>query len=673
MAAGGRRGPRTSHGAPGGAPGPGSWAWPLQQRLLASAADADPFSLRRQRWLLAGRAHRGVQPLRLVHSSCFGIEMTASRAPKPGTGTGLLEAAAPSASPWSQGCSSEQVVQMLRQALCEQAVRSLADRDGFVPISKILKAKPALSSAAFGNARNVAKAVDEKAYGAVRLDKARLRVRLERSVELACAEVPLKTLEGFLRLALDDESSEVAVRDAWVLRRSKAGQSSLRRAAEELFSAPSLEKDSKLRSKISLSPNGEIPLTWLIARYWSDAFGLDAAPPKGSARAAEAAADELGRALLDSEILWVDSRRMVVCLRPSAAPPAKGSGRSGCCGSVSKVASGCPDEASGRGSEAPRRAPGGARAVTALRQLLDFYFEPFTLQHNRYLLDLVSKCIGAPKQKGPWLSKELLGFSFAFDDLSGLGRITNALSKLRMSPGDLCHELANLKHVICDADGRLQLRSKLELRSFVAAPGAPQQEMAAYTVRYMASAREQRGQAPPGMVSILSYALADVISDQSPSGQQRQARVKRQLLVHHTDLICLQGVDAYGCGASLAAGLTEEGYGFACARDGKGEANSIFWDRSRWELLGQEACAGALSVVLQPFEDYAIRVRAVCFQAKVPGLSNPSLRDLFGASDPAGLGPLIACTDLSALGGAEAAGIVEELMGPAPKDQNCLS
>ncbi|CAE8702516.1 unnamed protein product, partial [Polarella glacialis] len=258
---------------------------------------------------------------------------------------------------------------------------------------------------------------------------------------------------------------------------------------------------------------------------------------------------------------------------------------------------------------------------------------------------------------------ELLGFSFAFDDLSGLGRITNALSKLRMSPEDLSHELANLQHVICDADGRLQLRSKLELRSFVAAPGAPQQEMAASTVRYMASAREQRGQAPPGMVSILSYALADVISDQSPSGQQRQARVKRQLLVHHTDLICLQGVDAYGCGASLAAGLTEEGYGFACARDGKGEANSIFWDRSRWELLGQEACAGALSVVLQPFEDYAIRVRAVCFQAKVPGLSNPSLRDLFGASDPAGLGPLIACTDLSALGGAEAAGIVEELMG----------
>eukprot|EP00439_Symbiodinium_sp_Y106_P019396 s401_g2.t1 len=40
-------------------------------------------------------------------------------------------------------------------------------------------------------------------------------------------------------------------------------------------------------------------------------------------------------------------------------------------------------------------------ASTQLRQLLDFYFDPFTLQHNRYLLDLILKRAGAPQEKGP--------------------------------------------------------------------------------------------------------------------------------------------------------------------------------------------------------------------------------------------------------------------------------
>ena len=61
-----------------------------------------------------------------------------------------------------------------------------------------------------------------------------------------------------------------------------------------------------------------------------------------------------------------------------------------------------------------------AGAVTQLRQLLDFYFEPFTLQHNRYakkelshlsmvryLLDLIQKKGGAPEEKGPWLAEAL--------------------------------------------------------------------------------------------------------------------------------------------------------------------------------------------------------------------------------------------------------------------------
>jgi len=167
------------------------------------------------------------------------------------------------------------------------------------------------------------------------------------------------------------------------------------------------------------------------------------------------------------------------------------------------------------------------------------------------------------------------------------------------------------------------------------------------------------------MLSVLSYAVAGPLTDQTENGHHRCARLKRQLLVHHADLVFLQGLDSEGTGASLAATLSEEGYAFACVRH-NGEANAIFWDRSRWELIGQEELGAVLAVDLRPFEEPSTPTRAICMRPTVPMTrTSPQLRQLFAGPPGAvsGEGPLLVCADLTLVGGAEGASILEELAG----------
>lgn len=308
----------------------------------------------------------------------------------------------------------------------------------------------------------------------------------------------------------------------------------------------------------------------------------------------------------------------------------------------------------GQQDETPTKA---ARAAAQLRQLLDFYFEPFNLQHNRYLLDLIARRVGAPTKKGPWLAETLCNFHFSFDDLTGLGRIASALSKLKLSQ---CEALGTLKHLRWSADGRLQLRAPPEVRSFVAAKAASSEAVNA-AVRYLAAVREFRGQAPPGILSCLSYALAAPLADQTAHGQQRHAQLKRQLLLHHTDLMCLQGLDPEENGAQLTPTLVEEGYSYAWAKSTNGEVNSIFWDRNRLELVNREEFHAAVAIDLRCFEDPALVFRVICMRPAVPTSSDTGLSRLFDGWQMQG--PLIVCADLTLLGGAEGAAVVEELVG----------
>jgi len=318
--------------------------------------------------------------------------------------------------------------------------------------------------------------------------------------------------------------------------------------------------------------------------------------------------------------------------------------------------------------ETPSKA---ARASIQLRALLDFYFENFNLQHNRYLLDLIARRMGPPKKPGPWPAQLLVDFRFTFDDLMGLGRIASALAKIKLSPYSddppwrRYQALGQLKHLRWTGDGKLQLRSPPEVRSFVPARNVSA-EAVRDAVRYLSGVREQRGQVPSGMLSALSYAMADTLADSSQKGVQRRAQLKRQLLLHHTDIMCLHGFDPHGHG--LTQTLVEEGYNFSWARSDRGEANAIFWDRSRFELQSHDEFGAALAIDLRSLEDGSKLFRAICMRPPVPTSSCTGLSRLFAGRAKGG--PLIACVDFTLLGGAESAAIVEELasMSSLPRE-----
>eukprot|EP00913_Durusdinium_trenchii_P009258 g8699.t3 len=62
--------------------------------------------------------------------------------------------------------------------------------------------------------------------------------------------------------------------------------------------------------------------------------------------------------------------------------------------------------------------PKAVKAGRELRNLLDFYFEPFNLQHNKFLLDLINRKAAASDQVKSVLSKNILA-SLSFDPETG--------------------------------------------------------------------------------------------------------------------------------------------------------------------------------------------------------------------------------------------------------------
>lgn len=106
------------------------------------------------------------------------------------------------------------------------------------------------------------------------------------------------------------------------------------------------------------------------------------------------------------------------------------------------------------------------------------------------------------------------------------------------------------------------------------------------------------------------------------------------------------------------------------------QANSIFWDTGRFELVGSLRAGSSLAVDLRPFEDPGVQVRVVCMMAHPPfGSASAGFADLFARPDASGMvaaSPLVVCGDLSALGGAECACFVEEFAGLVSVSQEVL-
>jgi len=144
--------------------------------------------------------------------------------------------------------------------------------------------------------------------------------------------------------------------------------------------------------------------------------------------------------------------------------------------------------------------------------------------------------------------------------------------------------------------------------------------------------------------------------------------------------MCLHGLDPEGTGEGLMTTLAEEGYRYTFARSATGEANSIFWDPGRFELAVRRDLGGAdLAVDLRPLEDPQVVLKIVCIKPEVPTSDAPGiLRGLLSHGVEADVEPgsdvtpteglasssrLVVSADLSLLGGAQCADVVEELVG----------
>jgi len=228
--------------------------------------------------------------------------------------------------------------------------------------------------------------------------------------------------------------------------------------------------------------------------------------------------------------------------------------------------------------------------------------------------------------------------------------------------------LGELKHLQWgNQGGYLYLREPPEVRSFVAGESSLHSlhpEVVGAALRYLASTREQCGQAPARMVSILSYSLVDVLADASPKGQASHGRLKRQLLLHNSDIICIQGLEPNGIGEGLLQTLVDDGYSYASAMEGVPgtaavEANTIFWSTNRWQVVNKMECGAALAVDLQPLEDTSVVLRAICMRPAVPTTADTGFAPLF--ADRQDGNPVVVCADLSLLGGAEGYSMIEEL------------
>lgn len=302
------------------------------------------------------------------------------------------------------------------------------------------------------------------------------------------------------------------------------------------------------------------------------------------------------------------------------------------------------------------------RALHQLRQLLDFYFEPFSIQHNRYLLDLVMNAIGPPARRGPWVIPELVAFRCTLDDLRGLGRIAAALSKVQGCCG-LEQALQGLRHVRMESDGRLRLLSPPEVRTFIHAEGVAE-EHASDVVKYLAASREQGVSASPaGVLSVLACTMEPSAQKGGDAVLRRTPRLTRQLLTFRVDVMCLHNFDPeVGQDSKITSTLVDEGYKYVYARSSCGtETNTIFWCKERVEKSQSQSSGSAISLLLQPSEQGASAVRVLCCRPEVPRMTRSHVVPSDVAHFLPSREPVVVCADCSKIGGAECASIVEEL------------
>mmetsp|Transcript_31416 Transcript_31416/g.57729 ORF Transcript_31416/g.57729 Transcript_31416/m.57729 type:complete len:603 (-) Transcript_31416:28-1836(-) len=324
----------------------------------------------------------------------------------------------------------------------------------------------------------------------------------------------------------------------------------------------------------------------------------------------------------------------------------------------------------GRLGHQQRSLPSGPRGQHQLRQLLDFYFEPFNLQHNRYILDVLARKVKQrTPPRGPWSLDQVAEFTFHLDDMMGLGRIATAMSRIRTRDLYSALKFEELRYLNFAEQRGFRLKEPCEARRFVHHKEAPE-EQTTEAVQYLCAVREDKGKPPNRMVSVLSYSLADMSSwnASTPAGQQRRSRLRRQLYLHLTDFICLQGLDAGSI--EMVQSLTYEEtscnvkYSMALAPGNDGPCTcAIVWDQHRWEKVQQIDMGDSLAIDFRTHGPERLQIRVVSMS---PNMNRMIAGDYTELVPPRKVAtdmdlPLLVCSDLAQIGGAECSGLLSEL------------
>ena len=266
-------------------------------------------------------------------------------------------------------------------------------------------------------------------------------------------------------------------------------------------------------------------------------------------------------------------------------------------------------------------------------------------QENRWWFHVISNSVGRASETGLSPPEKLQRFR-------------------QRSTCEEVHEV--LPEINAEAIGCSRIRARTEPRRFVVSPQA-RPDLAAASMHFLTAEGKDRREAPFG-VSVMSYAIGEVLAAVSHTQHDRRlARLTRQILVLHTDVICLQGLPSPNSGSvqecfsrSLVATMSAKGYSCVATSGPAGEGNAILWDRSRMQFLSTTEQGSALCVDFQSVAGSACQIRVACLSPEVPTFGSESLSDLF-CSGPSVEPPIIICSDLTRIGGAHCASVIEEL------------
>lgn len=273
-----------------------------------------------------------------------------------------------------------------------------------------------------------------------------------------------------------------------------------------------------------------------------------------------------------------------------------------------------------------------ARLLTITACLLNHFFQHQVLQTSPSLMQIIEAQLeGHCATSGSWSKTMLQQVAFRPEDLAKLDHRLGIL--LKKLPSQFFPRLASATP------------AGLNLRWQQTAEGGHWLFREAPELRRLVQARSCNGD-----FAVLSLSFQREEGQLSPS----QATMERFFRLCPPGVACFQGLDIK-TEDEVTSSLVGKGYDARSARC-KGSANTIAWDRTQWTFLSSREQGSAIAVDLA--WQGKVHVRFACLRPALEDCGSQNLRDLLRPARA-----LVACADLSSVGGAFAATLVPGLAG----------